>query len=98
MTVQPYTTRLGAGLGLISETDKLIHLWEPGMDCRALLDRALDTGDFPTMTARRLRNIVFECFAPRFLVSDAQPAALLKSMQQFLSEEERMQLYFLFGF
>lgn len=96
MTVPAYTTKLQAGLGLIPETEKLLHLWEPGMSSRALLDRALDTGDFPTMTARRLRNIVSEGFAPRYLVNDAQPAAVLKSMQQVLSEDDRRQLYLLF--
>ena len=96
MTVPAYTTKLQAGLGLIPETEKLLLLWEPGMDRRALLDRALDTGDFPSMTARRLRNIVSEGFAPRYLISDAQPATVLKLMQHVLSEEDRRQLYFLF--
>ena len=96
MTIQTYTTKLAAGLGLIPETEKLLQLWEPGMSSRALLDRALDNGDFPTMTAPRLRNIISEGFAPRFLVNDAQPAKMLKSMQFVLSEEDRKQLYFLF--
>lgn len=96
MTDQSYTTRLGAGLGLISETEKLFRLWEPGMDRRALLDCALEVGDFPTITARRLRNIVFECFAPRYLVNADHPAVVLKSMHHVLSEVDRKQLYFLF--
>lgn len=96
MTIQTYTTKLQAGLGLIPETEKLLQLWEPSMSSRILLDRALDNGDFPTMTARRLRNIISEGFAPRFLVNDAQPATMLKSMQFVLSEEDRKQLYFLF--
>jgi hypothetical protein len=96
VTIQAYTTKLQAGLGLIPETEKLLALWEPGMDSRALLDRALDAGDFPTMTARRLRNIVSEGFAPRYLVNDAQPASALKSMQHAISDEDRRQLFFLF--
>ena len=96
MTIQAYTTKLQAGLGLIPETEKLLQIWEPGISSRALLDRALDNGDFPTMTARRLRNIVSEGFAPRYLVNDTQPATVLKSMQHVLSEEDRRQLYFLF--
>ncbi|MFL2810588.1 MAG: BrxA family protein, partial [Paracoccaceae bacterium] len=96
MTVQAYTTKLQAGLGLIPETEKLLQLWEPDMSSRALIDRALDNGDFPTMTARRLRNIISEGFAPRYLVNDAQPATVLKAMQHFLSEDDRKQLYFLF--
>ena len=66
------------------------------MSSRGLLDRALDNGDFPTMTARRLRNIISEGFAPRYLVNNAQPATMLKLMQLVLSEEDRTQLYFLF--
>lgn len=96
MSVQAYTTKLQAGLGLLPETEKLLHLWEPGMDSRALLERALDGGDFPTMTARRLRNIVSEGFAPRYLVNGAEPATVLKSMRQVLSEEDRRQMYFVF--
>ena len=96
MTIQAYTTKLQAGLGLIPETEKLLDLWELGMSSRALLDHALENGDFPTVTARRLRNIVSEGFAPRYLVNDAQPASMLKSMQVVLSEDDRKQLYFLF--
>jgi hypothetical protein len=46
---------------------------------------ALESGRFPTVTARRLRNIVVECFAPRYLVSAGAPAAHLKrlSVQRF---------------
>jgi len=96
MTEQAYTTRLQAGLGLISETERLLDLWEPGMDNPALLDRALGSGDFPTMTARRLRNIVSEGFSPRYLVQDGWPASALKSMQGALSDQDRKQLFLLF--
>lgn len=96
MTGEAYTTRLQAGLGLIPETEKLLELWEPGMDSRALLNRALECGEFPTMTARRLRNIVAEGFAPRYLVNGSKPASALKSMRDVLTEQDRRQLFFLF--
>lgn len=96
MTVLNYTTKLQAGLGLIPETAKLLELWECGMDSRALLDRALDTGEFPSMTARRLRNIVSEGFAPRYLVEDAKPAKALKSLEDVLTDQDRKQMFFLF--
>ena len=48
------------------------------------------------MTARRLRNVIFEGFAPRYLVNNAQSAKTLKSVQHVLSEGARKQLYFLF--
>lgn len=96
MNVQAYTTKLQAGLGLIPETERLLQLWEPGMNSRTLLDRALENGDFPTMTARRLRNVISECFAPRFLVNGAQPATMLKSMQYAVSKDDLKQIYFLY--
>ena len=74
----PYTTQLGAGLGLIAETARLLDLWESGMSGQCLLRVALQSGAFPTISARRLRNIVIESFAPRFLVNAAQPARVLK--------------------
>ncbi len=96
MTEQVYTTKLQAGLGLIPETEKLLDLWEPGMDNPALLDRALNSGDFPSMTARRLRNVVSEGFAPRYLVQDGAPASALKSMREAMSDQDRKQLFLLF--
>ncbi|MDG4901393.1 MULTISPECIES: BrxA family protein [unclassified Mesorhizobium] len=96
MTDRAYTTKLQAGLGLIPETEKLLSLWEPGMDAHALLNRALISGEFPSMTARRLRNIVLEGFAARYLVKDEEPASALKSMRDVLTELDRRQLYLLF--
>jgi hypothetical protein len=64
----PYTTQLQAGLGLIPETGRLLDMWQPGMSGQDLLRVALDVGAFPTISARRLRNIVIEAFAPRYLV------------------------------
>jgi hypothetical protein len=50
-----YTSKLGAGLGLIDETRSLLELWEPGMAAPQLLRAALESGRFTTITARRLR-------------------------------------------
>lgn len=76
-----YSTRLSAGLGLVPETSRLLELWQPGMTAQALLKAARDGGAFPSVTARRLRNIVIEAFGPRFLVEDGQPARFLKAIQ-----------------
>jgi hypothetical protein len=73
VTSPAYTTKLQAGLGLIPETEKLLSLWEPGMDAHALLQRALTSGEFPSVTARRLRNVVLEGFAPRYLKENEEP-------------------------
>lgn len=62
-----YTTQLQAGLGLQEETRILLALYEPGMNTPQLTQKALDSGQFPLVTARRLSNIVGECFATRYL-------------------------------
>ncbi|MFH2063611.1 MAG: DUF1819 family protein [Pseudomonadota bacterium] len=91
-----YTTQLQAGLGVIDETRMILNLWQPGMKTSELYQAALDSGIFPNVTARRLRNIVAECFAPRYLVKDDYPAALLKDLKNSLSSTELTQLFFLF--
>ena len=91
-----YTTRLQAGLGLIEETRTLLELWQPGMRTPKLFQIALDSGCFPNISARRLRNIVSECFAPRYLVSKDYPAVILKELEDSATSTEFSQLLFLF--
>lgn len=90
-----YTTRLQAGLGMLAETRALLELWQPGMAAPALAQAALDSGRFPDMSARRLHNLVTECFAPRYLVQRGQPARLLKALGAALAPREAEQLMFL---
>jgi hypothetical protein len=92
----PYTAKLQAGLGLVSETKLLLQLWEPGMTVPMLHREALESGQFPSMTARRLRNVVVECFAPRYLIDNAAPARYLKQLLTVLSNEELLQFFLLF--
>lgn len=73
-----YTTQLGAGLGLVEETKLLLSIYEPGMSVGQLYDLALSSGRFPMVSARRLRNIIAECFAPRYLRTEV--AAHLKAL------------------
>jgi len=91
-----YTTQLQAGLGVLDETRILLDLWQPGMKVPNLFQTALDSGYFPNVTARRLRNIVAECFAPRYLVSKDYPAVLLKSLINNVSSTVLSQMLFLF--
>lgn len=92
----PYTTQLQAGLGLINETKALLGLWSPGMSASELHQVALESGRFPTVTARRLRNIVIECFAPRYLVDGGTPAIHLKQLAASLSTIDFTQLLLIF--
>jgi hypothetical protein len=91
-----YTTQLQAGLGLISETKELLDLWVPGMSVSQLNQVALDSGRFPNVTARRLRNIISECFGPRYLVSSGAPAQHLKTLAGTVSASDLNQIFLIF--
>jgi hypothetical protein len=93
---KPYTTQLQAGLGLVSETKTLLDLWAPGMSANQLHQVALESGRFPNVTARRLRNIVVECFAPRYLVAGGTPAMHLKRLALKISTADLTQLLLVF--
>lgn len=91
-----YTAQLQAGMGLVGETTALLDLWSPGMSALSLQETALRSGHFPTMTARRLRNIVKECFAPRYLVRGGAPARHLKTLMPSVGKVDLAQLLLLF--
>jgi hypothetical protein len=91
-----YTTQLSAGLGLIEETKILLNIWDETMGVSALFQAALNSGIFPNISARRLRNMIAECFAPRYLVDDAKPAKILKEHHNSFSSVEFTQLLLLY--
>jgi hypothetical protein len=93
---KPYTTQLQAGLGLVNETKTLLDLWARGMSANQLHQVALESGRFPNVTARRLRNIVVECFAPRYMVAGGAPAAHLKRLASAISTADLTQLLLVF--
>ena len=96
MTAATYTTQLQAGLGMITETQTLLDLWELNMDASTLNQIALNSGRFPNLSARRLRNVVMECFAPRYLAHERKPAQLLKTLRSELNYRELGQLLFIY--
>lgn len=91
-----YTTQLQAGLGLIDETKVLLDIWQPGQNASQLYQAALDSGRFPNVTARRLRNVVAECFAPRYLANQGIAAQHMKSLSGRLNSGDLLQLFLLF--
>lgn len=95
MNDQFYTTQLQAGLGLKEETKGLFELWQPGMNTQQLCDVALESGSFPNVTARRLRNIVAECFFPRYLRNEGV-AQQVKELITRLSSSEMSQVFYLY--
>jgi len=96
MTGKVYTTKLGAGQGIVNETCALLDLWEQGIDANTLNQIALKSGQFQKRTARRIRNLVIEGFAHRYLNKDGTPAVYLKSLKTILSGNEFTQLLFLY--
>lgn len=90
-----YTTQLQAGLGLLEETRQLLQVYQPGMSASQLYEAALESGRFPLVTARRLRNIVAECFAPRYM-RDPHVAVRLKSLVDRFTTAEINQLLFIY--
>ncbi|MDD3878666.1 MAG: DUF1819 family protein [Syntrophomonas sp.] len=95
-SLQPYTTMLSVGLGVIDETRIFLELWQPGMKASELYKHVLQRGSFPNVSARRLSNLVRETFATRYLVKGDYPANVLKEMFPFLSYSEWCQLLFIF--
>ena len=91
-----YTTRLSAGLGVINETRLLLEIWAEGMKGPNLFKNALESGQFPSISARRLKNIINECFIRRFLVKDDYPISILKKLNAKLTSKEFSQLLYLF--
>lgn len=96
MSDKPYTTMLNAGIGMIEETEILLDLWEPGMNTGELNQIALQSGAFPQITARRLKNLIAECFRPRYVVQNDTPAKYLKHLKGSFSTRAFNQLLFLF--
>ena len=90
-----YNASLQAGLGLIEETRMLLGIYQPGMKPAQLYETALASGQFPLLSARRLRNLVAECFAPRYL-RDQNVAATLKNLLPLFNSSELNQLLFLY--
>lgn len=91
-----YTTQLQAGLGLIEETRALLDLWQTGMSASQLHQVALTSGRFPNVADRRLRNVIAECFAPRYLACDGAPARCLQKLTPRLAAAEWQQFCLLF--
>jgi len=90
-----FTANFQAGLGVVPETKLLLGLYEPGLSIPQLRQRALDSGLFPKLSARRLRNLVGECFAPRYMVEDGLPARCLKILLPSFESRELLQVFML---
>ena len=93
---QTYASTINAGLGLLDDVPRLLNLWQAGMSSDELREKALQSGQFPNMSARRLRNFVVEGFGGVFLVNDNYPADYLRILSTALSPPKFNQLLFLY--
>lgn len=91
-----YTSTLSAGQGMIEESRILLDLWQPGMEGKELYRLALNSGHFPTVSAKRLDHLVIDAFVPRFVRSERAPAAWLKPALGRLNQREFSQVMFLY--
>jgi hypothetical protein len=66
------------------------------MTTSVLHQSALKSGSFSKMSARRIRNLVVECFAPRFLRDNGTPAQWLQRLGPHLTPKETEQLLLLY--
>lgn len=92
---QKYNSKLAAGQGILEESRLLFTLWEEGMDKEGLFKKALESGRFPTISARRLQNIVYLAFAPRFLEQPEVIPRLLR-MQQAIPRPTLDQIFYIY--
>lgn len=76
----PYTIRVSKGAALITETRLLLQEWKSGEDINAFAERVLALDLLGKATARRVRDIVQRCFAPRYLAPPGCPARFLKRL------------------
>ena len=91
-----YTNQIQTATGIIEETKTLLDLWKLGMSTPELFNIALQSGNFPNVSASRLRNIITSGFAPRYLNADGCPAGVLKRLLPGMSASELTQLFFIY--
>ncbi|MEM7559717.1 MAG: BrxA family protein [Planctomycetota bacterium] len=76
----PYTIRISKGAALLPETRLLLREWNTEEDAASLAERVLEADLLGKATARRVRDIVQRCFAPRLLNPAGCPARHLKRL------------------
>ncbi len=91
-----YTTKLAAGTGAIEETIALLDEWREGMSASELLKATLESGRLSSISARRLKNLVLECFGHRYIIRNRYPAEILKRLKDRTTRQAFLQVLFLF--
>ncbi len=92
-----YRTELLKVSGIVSETIALLDLWEPGMTAPELARVAVERDVLGKATASRVKDVIYQGFAKRYLRPNEEPARLLRELAQRKVELHTLkQLFFLY--
>jgi hypothetical protein len=95
--IRYYNTALCKGQGMVSETIRLLQVWEPGMTSLQLSERVRSEGIFAKASAQRVSDIVNRMFVPRYLDHDGKPAIWLRMLvEQKISSDRLLQILLLY--
>jgi hypothetical protein len=92
---QTYTSTINAGLGLLDDAPQLLKMWQSDLTVDELRQVALQSGQFPNMSARRLRNFIIEGFGGVFLAEGNYPAKYLQNLAPNLNPTQFSQIVFI---
>ena len=81
---------------MLDECRAFLELWTPGESTQHLEEKTLEEGVLPNVTSRRVRNLIAEMWAPRFLAHGGQPGRDMKFLLPFMNRELLSQFFLLF--
>jgi len=82
---------------MVSETIKLLQIWEPGMSGLALAEKVRSEGAFAKASAQRVSDIVNRAFVPRYLGPNGQPAIWLRRLvERKIPNDRLLQIFLLY--
>ncbi len=90
-----YSMELHKVSGLVPETIALLAVWRPGMSGRELAELAVRENVLGKASASRVKDVVLEGFAKRYLRPDESPAATLKALVSAAAGLPRLKQLFL---
>jgi len=91
-----YDSKLGAAQGAIDEMLSLIAFCKDGDSGHDVYERALDAGVFGGRSAKRLKNVVTDAFAPRYLSDGGRPFKTIQLLCKVFGRDELAQLMFIY--
>jgi hypothetical protein len=80
MTKGSFTVNIQKGGALLSDTRRLVEVWDPSASPELNLRRIADENLLGKATRRRLDDVLLRCLAPRFVAPGPQVLIALKTM------------------